>query len=115
MWYVWQLVKLSPVMTCEVAGDPGSIPGLGRSLEKAMATHSSMLTWEIPWTEEPGRLQSRGLKSWTQAPRSYPNELRFWASRMLERALVAGICMGQGTVRHTQKTAIWCTSRNEKK
>ena len=29
-------------------------------LEKAMATHSSTLAWEIPWTEEPGRLQSMG-------------------------------------------------------
>ena len=29
-------------------------------LEKAMATHSSILAWEIPWTEEPGRLQSMG-------------------------------------------------------
>ena len=28
--------------------------------EKEMATHSSILTWEIPWTEEPGRLQSVG-------------------------------------------------------
>ena len=28
------------------------------SLEKAMSAHSSILTWEIPWTEEPGRLQS---------------------------------------------------------
>ena len=29
-------------------------------LEKAMATHSSTLAWKIPWTEEPGRLQSMG-------------------------------------------------------
>ena len=29
-------------------------------LEKGMATHSSILAWEIPWTEEPGRLQSMG-------------------------------------------------------
>ena len=29
-------------------------------LEKGMATHSSFLAWEIPWTEEPGRLQSMG-------------------------------------------------------
>ena len=29
-------------------------------LEKKMATHSSILAWEIPWTEEPGRLQSMG-------------------------------------------------------
>ena len=68
-------------------GNLGSVPGLGRShgasfvarvvknlpamqetrvrflgwedpLEKEMATHSSILTWRIPWTEEPGRLQS---------------------------------------------------------
>ena len=31
-------------------------------LEKKMTTHSSILTWEIPWTEEPGRLQSIGLQ-----------------------------------------------------
>ena len=29
-------------------------------LEKEMATHASILTWRIPWTEEPGGLQSRG-------------------------------------------------------
>ena len=35
--------------------------------EKEMATHSSILAWEIPWTEEPGGLQSMGLqKSQTQ-------------------------------------------------
>ena len=44
------------------AGEPGSIPGLGRSLEKRMATCSSILAWKIPWTEEPGRLQSLGLQ-----------------------------------------------------
>ena len=38
------------------AGDLGSIPGLGRSLEEEMATHSSILAWRIPWTEEPGGL-----------------------------------------------------------
>ena len=31
-------------------------------LEKEMATHSSILAWEIPWTEEPGTLQSMGLQ-----------------------------------------------------
>ena len=35
----------------------GSIPGLGTSPGKEMATHSSILVWKIPWTEEPGRLQ----------------------------------------------------------
>ena len=31
-------------------------------LEKEMATHSSILAWEIPWTEEPGGLQTMGLQ-----------------------------------------------------
>ena len=34
-------------------------------LEKEMATHSSILAWRIPWTEEPGGLQSMGRKSQT--------------------------------------------------
>ena len=34
--------------------------GLEDSQEKVMATHSSVLAWEIPWTEEPGGLQSMG-------------------------------------------------------
>ena len=42
------------------AGDTGSIPGLGRSLEEEMAT--SVLAWKIPWTEKPGGLQSMGSK-----------------------------------------------------
>jgi len=38
------------------------VPSLGRKdpLEKEMATHSSVIAWRIPWTEEPGRLQSLG-------------------------------------------------------
>ena len=42
--------------------DVGSIPGWGRSLEEEVATHSSTLAWEIPWMEDPGRLQSMGLQ-----------------------------------------------------
>ena len=38
------------------AGDVDTILGLGKSLEKEMATHSSVLAWEIPWMEEPGVL-----------------------------------------------------------
>ena len=51
------------------AGDSGVIGSLGRedSLEEEMATHSSVLAWMIPWTEEPGGLQSmRSKKSQTQ-------------------------------------------------
>ena len=35
-------------------------------LEKEMATHSSILAWRIPWTEEPGGLRSMGSQSWTR-------------------------------------------------
>ena len=45
--------------TCD-AGDLGSILGWGRSPWGGMATHSSILTWRIPWTEEPGGLQYMG-------------------------------------------------------
>jgi len=38
------------------------MPGLGRSLERRMATHSSILAWRTPWTEERGGLQSMGLQ-----------------------------------------------------
>ena len=44
---------------CNV-GDPGSIPGLGRSPGEGNGNHSSTLAWKIPWTEEPDRLQSMG-------------------------------------------------------
>ena len=40
---------------------PGEIPITSdMQMEKAMATHFSTLAWKIPWTEDPGRLQSRG-------------------------------------------------------
>ena len=40
--------------------DAGSIPGSEDPLEKEMATHSNILAWKIPWTEESGGLQSVG-------------------------------------------------------
>ena len=43
------------------ARDPDSVPGLGRSLGGEIATQSSILAWEIPWTE-PGGLPSTGLQ-----------------------------------------------------
>ena len=44
------------------AGDSSLIPGSGRPLEQEMATHSSILAWQIPWREEPDRLQYMGHK-----------------------------------------------------
>ena len=51
----------NPPATARDAGDTGLIPELERSPGGGeMATHSSVLAWETPWTEEPGRLQSMG-------------------------------------------------------
>ena len=55
---VAETVKNLPVMS--VTGVQFS--GQEGPLEKGMATHSSILAWEIPWTEEPGRQQSMGLQ-----------------------------------------------------
>ena len=44
------------------AGDSGSRSGWEDPLEKEMAIYSSTIAWKIPWKEEPGRLQSRGLQ-----------------------------------------------------
>ena len=51
-----QMVKNLPAM------QENRIQSLGQEdpLEKGMATHSSILIWRIPWTQEPGRLQSMG-------------------------------------------------------
>ena len=53
---VAQMVKNLPAMPETWIGSLG----LEDSLEKEMATHSSILAWRIPWTEEPGSLQSMG-------------------------------------------------------
>ena len=52
-----QMVKKKSVYN---AAEPGSIPGQEDPLEEGMATHSSIPAWRIPWTEEPGGLQSIG-------------------------------------------------------
>ena len=53
------VVKDPPVNAGDIR-DSGSVPELGRSPGEGMAIHSSILAWNIPWTEEPGGLQSMG-------------------------------------------------------
>jgi len=55
---VTKLVKNLPAM------EETGVQSLGQEdpMEKEMATHSSLLAWKIPWTEEPGGLQSMGLQ-----------------------------------------------------
>ena len=50
-------------------------PWVGKNLEKEMVTHSSILAWKIPWTEEPGRLQSTGSQ------RVRLTEVTWWSER----------------------------------
>ena len=69
---VAQMVKNLPAM------QETQVRFLGREdpLEEGMATHSSILAWRIPWTEEPGGLQSTGLrKSQTRLSRYTPVSL----------------------------------------
>ena len=55
-------VVKNPPATVGDSRDLSSIPGLGRSLQKGMAPHSSILAWRIPWTEEPGGSSPWGCK-----------------------------------------------------
>ena len=54
--------------------------GLGRSLEKEMATHSSIPAWRIPWTEEPGGLQSKGWQELDPTEQLNHHQLCFYTS-----------------------------------
>ena len=54
------LVAENPPPNAGDVRDLGSITGWEDPLEEGMATHCSILAWRIPWTEEPGRIQSIG-------------------------------------------------------
>ena len=54
LWWDFQVALVMNLPAS--AGDLGSILGQEGLLEKGMATHSGVLAWEIPWTEEPGGL-----------------------------------------------------------
>ena len=78
------------------AGDLGSIPGLGRSPRaKGMGTHSSILVWRIPWTEEPGRLCSIGSQrighEWVTFTFTKDTGYRPWGRKELDTTEWLGI------------------------
>ena len=83
------------------------------SMEKAMAPHSSTLDWKIPWTEEPGRLQSMGplrvRHDWATSPSlfTFMHWRRKWQPTPLflpgesqGRGSLVGCCLWSHTVRH---------------
>ena len=82
------------------AGDLGSILGWEDPLEKGMAAHSSILVWMIPWTEEPGRLQSIG-HDW--ATNTFP-PLSFFSTTYLQS-------MGSQRVGHNWAMTHTCLTR----
>ena len=81
------------------AENPGLILSWEDPLEKGMATHSSILAWKIPWTEEPGGLQSMGLQrvghNWATDTFTFNSQhseyamlLPFWAQGMFVTELI---------------------------
>ena len=56
------MVKSLPANAGDIKKKKMHVPSLGREdpLEEGMATHSGILAWRVPWTEEPGGLQSMG-------------------------------------------------------
>ena len=74
-------------------------------LEKEMATHSSILAWKIPWTEEPGRLQSMGSQRVRHFPFTFLGLYVFTAEGL-------GSITGQGT---KISQAACCSQKKKKK
>ena len=56
LWSKEEIIGVDGIEPACNAGDLGAILGQGDPLEKGMATHSSIIAWRIPWTEEPGGL-----------------------------------------------------------
>ena len=97
------------------AGYLGSIPRLGRSLEKEMATHSSILAWRIPWTEEPSGLQSTGLQ---RVRRDWTTSLSLFCSRGHTRNLDrvqshSSEISQESSWMYIQRMYLWCWNKAE--
>ena len=69
----------NPPADAGATGDAGSTHGSRRSMEEEFVTHSNILSWEIPWTEEPGRLQSTGSDTTelTRKGKRFPERITF--------------------------------------
>ena len=116
---IWQCIRMSAICKCHSlhsASLVGSavknlpamqetwVPSLGWEdlLEKETATDSSTLVWRIPWTEEPGRLQSMGSQrvghDWaTSLSLNPPN----WSIRPMPSYQNSNVCIAQGTLLNT--------------
>ena len=95
------------------AGHLGLILGSGTSMEEGMATHSSVLAWRIPWTEEPDGLQSMGSQ------RVNMTEHRTWAwfpEDSGPQLIPSCFCDRVGTsIYNTSAASQWCPPPAKKK
>ena len=92
------------------AGDLGSIPGFGRSCEEGNG-NSNTLAWRIPWTEEPGGLQSMGLQEsdrteWLAL--SLSNVLMYWICQVTQPSSSSYI---GSSILETPSAGLWLIAR----
>ena len=90
------------------AGELGSLPGSGRSLEEETATHSSVLAWRSPWTEEPGGLRSMGSQRVGQDLATKRTNKSSCGSRRLSLKFVFLLTLSSGLARETDRRARAC-------
>ena len=85
------------------AGDARDMGSLGREdpLEEEMATHSNILAWKIPWTEEPSRLQSMGGKESDMTEQLTLPQIISPAQIFHQMPPSSSICMTPGTASST--------------
>ena len=67
-------VVKNPPANARDTRDAGSIPGLGRFPRVENGTPSCIIAWKLPWTEDPGRLQTRCLQTWQVAELELSNQ-----------------------------------------
>ena len=82
------------------AGASGSIPGQEDPLEKEIATHSSILAWKIPWTEEPGGLYFMGSQRVRHDLATKQQQTEYVGTTLVVQwlGLHASIAGGQGSI-----------------
>ena len=92
---------------------PRKFGGLQEGLEKAIAPHSSTLAWKIPWTEEPGRLQSMGSlrvgHGWqtSLSPFTFMHWSRKWQPTLV---VLPGESQGRGSL---VDCCLWCRTESD--
>ena len=88
------------------AGDMGSLPESGRSLEEEIATYSSILAWGIPWTVEPGGLQSMGSKRVRHDLATKQNNKQKPTRRRLQSFSCFSPVFGTDTIKHAHPPSL---------